>query len=125
MPSQNNSGQQYTKRFAVTLVAMAALLANRIVAYDGTYATAAGGAKDAQGVSEMDAAVGDALSVVTDYSFPVECSEAVAFGAYLKPALDGTGRAAVGTLTDHCGRALGVAAVGQLVEMQMVRHVHA
>jgi hypothetical protein len=32
----------------------------------------------------------------------------------------------VGTLTDHCGRALGAAAAaGQLVEVQIVKHVHA
>ena len=126
MPSQNNSGQQYTKRFAVTMVAMVALAASRIVAYDGGYATASGGVKDAQGVTESDAAVGEAVSVVTDYSYLVECSAPVAFGDYIKPALDGTGRAAVGTLTDHCGRALGATtAAGQLVEMQIVRHVHA
>ncbi len=126
MPSQNNSGLQHQKRFAVTLVAMAAIAANRIIAYDGTYATAVGGVKDAQGVSEFDAASGDAVSVVTDYSYLVECSAAIAFGDYIKPAVDGTGRAAVGTLADHCGRALGATtAAGQLVEMQIVRHVHA
>lgn len=126
MSSQNNSGLQHQKEFAITLVATAALLACRIVAYDGGYATAVGGVKDAQGVSEMDAAVGDAVSVVVDYSYLVECSAAVAFGDYIKPALDGTGRGAVGSLTDHCGRALGATtAAGQLFEMQIVRHVHA
>lgn len=126
MPSQNNAGLQHQKEFAVTLVATAALAFARIVAYDGGYATSAGGVKDAQGVSEMEAAVGDSVSVVTEYSYLVECSEAVAFGAYIKPATDGTGRGAVGTLTDHCGRALGATtAAGQLFEMQIVRHVHA
>lgn len=125
MPSQNNSGLQYSKRYSVTIVATAALLANRIVAYDGGYATSAGGVKDAQGVTESDAAVNDAVSAVTDYSFPVEASVAIAFGDYVKPAADGSGRAAVGTLTDHCGRALGAATVaGQLFEMQVVRHIH-
>ena len=126
MPSQNNAGLQHQKEFAVTLVATAVLAMSRIVAYDGGYATSAGGVKDAQGVSEMEAAVGDSVSVVTEYSYLVECSEAVAFGAYIKPATDGTGRGAVGTLTDHCGRALGATtAAGQLFEMQIVRHVHA
>jgi hypothetical protein len=126
MASQNNAGLQHQKDDAVTVVATAAIAINRIVAYDGAYATAAGGAKDAQGVSEADAAIGDAVSVVTEYSYLVECSEAIAFGNYVKPAIDGTGRGAVGTLTDHCGRALGATTVaGQLFEMQIVKHVHA
>jgi hypothetical protein len=126
MPSQNNSGAQHQKRFAITMVAVAALAANRFAAYDGTYATAAGGVKDCQGVTETEAAIGDAVSVVTDYSYLVEASVAIAFGDYIKPNVDGTGRAEVGTLTDHCGRALGAAAAaGQLVEVQIVKHVHA
>ncbi|MCB8748323.1 DUF2190 domain-containing protein [Rhodoferax sp. U2-2l] len=126
MASQNNSGLQYQKRNAITMVLMAIAAANRILAYDGTYATSAGGVKDAQGVSETGGEVGDAISVVTDYSYPVEASAAITFGDYIKPATDGSGRAAVGTLTDHCGRALGAAAgAGQLFEMQIVKHVHA
>ena len=126
MSSQNNSGQQHQKEDAITVVATAALAANRIIGYDGAYATSAGGVHDAQGVSETDAAIGDALSVVTEYSYTTECSAAVAFGDYIKPAADGTGRAAVGSITDHCGRALGAtSAAGQLFEMQIVRHVHA
>lgn len=126
MPSQNNSGQQYNKLQAVTLVAAALLAANRFVGYDGAYATAAGGVKDAQGVTETAAAIGEAVSAVTSYSYLVECSEAVAFGDYIKPATDATGRGAVGTLADHCGRALGAtSAAGQLVEVQIVTHRHA
>lgn len=124
MPSQNNSGQQHQKRFAVTLVAMAALAVNRFVGYDGLYATAAGGVKDCQGVSESDAAVNEAVSVVTDYSYLVEASAPIAFGDYVMPAIDNSGRAAAGTLLNHCGRALGAASAGQLVEVQIVRHVH-
>ena len=125
MPSQNNSGAQHQKRFAVTLVAMAALAASRFIGYDGLYATAAGGVKDCQGVSESDAVLNDAVSVVTDYSYLVEASAPIAFGDYVMPAVDATGRAAVGTLLNHCGRALGAAtAAGQLVEVQIVRHVH-
>lgn len=126
MSSQNNSGVQYDKRHSLTIVAIAALAASRIVAYDGGYATVAGGIHDAQGVTETALAIGEAGSAVTSYSFPVECSEAIAFGDYIKPATDGTGRGAVGSLTDHCGRALGAtAAAGQLFEMQIVTHRHA
>ena len=126
MSSQNNSGAQYSKITALTIIAAAALAANRIIAYDGGYATAAGGVKDAQGVSETAAAQGDALTLVTSYSYPVECSAAIALGDYIKPAVDSTGRAAVGSLADHCGRALGATtAAGQLVEMQIVKHDHA
>jgi hypothetical protein len=126
MPSQNNSGAQYDKQHAITIVVTAAVAAARFIAYDGGYATAAGGAKDSQGVSEQAGAVGDAISVITGYSAPVEASAAIAFGDYVKPAVDGSGKAAVGTLADHCGRALGTAsAAGQLVEVQIVRHVHA
>lgn len=126
MPSQNNSGQQYQKEDAVTVVATATVAANRFVGYDGTHATSAGGVHDSQGISEFGGVSGDALCVITDYSGLVEASAAVAFGDYIKPAADGSGMAAVGTLTDHCGRALGAAsAAGQLVEVQVVRHVHA
>lgn len=126
MSSQNNAGGQYNKLHAITLVATAAALACRIIGYDGAYATVAGGVHDAQGVSEMDAAVGDAVSVVTGYSYLVECSEAVAFGDYIKPAVDGSGKGSVGSLADHCGRALGATtAAGQLFEMKIVKHVHA
>ena len=63
--------------------------------------------------------------MVTGYSFLLEVSEAVTFGAYVKPASDGSGRGAVGTLTDHCGRALSAASgAGQLIECQIVKHVH-
>jgi hypothetical protein len=125
MPSQNNAGAQHQKDDATTLVATVPVLANRFAAYDGGYAASTGGVKDCQGIYETDAAAGDAVSVVTGYSYLMEASATVVFGDYIKPAADGTGRAAVGTLTDHCGRALGAAAVGQLFECQIVRHVHA
>lgn len=126
MPSQNNSGQQYDERHTLTIVAIAVLAANRLIAYDGGYPSAVGGVKDVQGVSKTAAAVGEAVPLTTSYSQLVECSEAVAFGDYIKPATDATGRGAVGTLTDHCGRALGATtAAGQLFEMQIVTHRHA
>lgn len=125
MPSQKNSGAQHQKRFAVTLVAMSALAANRFIGYDGLYATSSGDAKDCQGVSESAAAANDAVSVVTEYSYLVEAREPIDFGNYVRPAVDGTGRAAVGSMGDHCGRALGVATTaGQLVEVQIVPHHH-
>lgn len=128
MASQNNTGRQFDKRHAVTVVAQAAIPAYRFVSYDGTLTAAApaSAVKDCQGVAEEAAASGEALSVVTDYSYLVEASAAIAFGAYVKPAADGSGKAAAGTLTDHCGRALGAAtAAGDLVEVQIVKHVHA
>lgn len=126
MPSQNNSGHQFDKRDAVTVVATATVAAHRFIAYDGTHATSAGGAKDAQGISEYGGVAGDALSVVTEYSYIVEASEVIAFGAYVKPAADGSGKAAAGAANEHCGRALGAAtAAGQLIEVQIVKHQHA
>ena len=66
------------------------------------------------------------MSVVTGYSYLIECSEALAVGDYVKPAVDASGQGAKGTLTDHCGRALGASTTaGQLVECQIVKHVHA
>ncbi len=124
MPSQNNTGRQFDKQHAITLVATAALAAHRFVAYDGGYPTTAGGAKAAQGVTETAAASGEAVSVVTGYSYLVEAGGAVAFGALVKA--DATGRAVTGSLSEHCGRALGAAtAEGQLIEVEILKHVHA
>lgn len=124
MASQNNTGRQYDKQHAVTTVATVALAAHRFIAYDGGYPTVAGGAKDCQGVSETSAQPGEALPVVTSYSYLVEAAEPIAFGGLVKP--DATGRAAVGSAADHCGRALGAAtAAGQLIEVQLYKHVHA
>ena len=123
MSSQNNTGRQYDKQHAVTLVAIAALAAHRFVAYDGGYATSAGGVKDCQGVTETAAEIGDAVTAVTGYSYLVQAGAEIAFGAYVKPGADGV--AAVGAVDDHCGRALGAATqVGQLIEVQIVKHQH-
>ena len=124
MASQNNTGRQFDKQHAVTVVATAAIAPHRFVAYDGGYPSVAGGAKDSQGVSETAAALGEALTVVTSYSYLVEAAEAISFGALVKP--DVSGKAVVGTAADHCGRALGAAtAAGQLIEVQLYKHVHA
>lgn len=124
MPAQNNTGRQFDRQHAVTLVATAPVMAHRFIAYDGGYPSVAGGAKDCQGVAETAAAVGEALSVVTGYSYLVEAEAAITFGALVKVGTDG--KAITGTLTDHCGRALGAAtASGQLIEVQLYKHVHA
>lgn len=123
MPSQNNTGCQYDKQHAITMVATTALAAHRFIAYDGGYPSAAGGAKAVQGVSESSAQAGEALSVVTSYSYLVEAAAAIAFGQLVKP--DASGKAVVGSLTEHCARALGAATqAGQLVEVQLLPHVH-
>lgn len=128
MPAQPGYGRQFDKRHAVTVTAQGDIAQYRFVSYDGlhTPAAPASAAKDAQGIAEKSAAAGEAVSVVTGYSYLAECAEALALGEYVKPAADGSGRAAKGSLADHCGRALGAAsAAGQLVEVQIVRHVHA
>lgn len=117
---------QYDKRHATTVVATAAIAANRFVGYNGAHASATvGGASDAQGVSETAASVGQAVPVVTDYSYLVEASAPIADNALVKPSADGTGRAVTGSMTDHCGRALAAAtAAGQLIEVEILEHVH-
>ncbi|MBN9477374.1 MAG: DUF2190 domain-containing protein [Bordetella sp. SCN 67-23] len=125
MASQNNTGRQYNKTHAVTIVATAAVEQYRFIAYDGTHATSAGGTKDSQGITETAGAIGEAVSAITAYSGLVVASEAIAFGAFVKPAADGTGRAAVGAADDYCGRALGAAtAAGDIIEIQPLTHVH-
>ena len=124
--STYTQGQQHQAKDVTTVVASAAVAENRFIAYDGAYATAAGGAHDSQGISQSAAAIGEIVPVVTGYSYLLACSEALAVGDYVKPAVDGSGRGAKGTLADHCGRALGeTTAAGQLVECQIVKHVHA
>ena len=124
--STYTQGQQHQAKDVTTVIASAAVAANRFIAYDGAYATAAGGAHDSQGISQWPAAIGEIVAVVTGYSYLIQASEALAVGDYVKPATDGSGRGAKGTLADHCGRALGdTAAAGQLVECQIVKHVHA
>lgn len=124
MPSQNNTGRQYDKTHAVTLVATAAIAGARFVAYDGGYPSVAGGAKDCQGVTENAADIGEAVSVITGYSALVEAEAAITFGALVKVGTDGM--AVTGTAADHCGRALGAATqAGQLIEVQLYKHTHA
>ena len=120
--------RQFDKKHAETVVATAVVAVNRFVCRAGTHAPAApaNGNQDVIGVSEEPAAIGEAFPAVTRYSYLVEASVAITKGAYLKPAADGTGRAAIGAIGDHCGVAMSAAsAAGQLVEVQIVKHVHA
>lgn len=117
--------RQYDKQHAVTIIAMAILAANRFVSYNGGAPVTVGavGANDVQGVTEHAAAIGEAVSAITGYSALVEASAAIAFGDYV--TTDATGMAAVGSVTNYCGRALGAAtAAGQLIEVQLLPHVH-
>ena len=119
MSSQNNTGRQYDKQHAVTIMATAALAACRFAAYDGGYPTLDSGVKDVQGVTEYAADVGDAVSVITGYSALVEAGEAIAFGGLV--TADAAGKAIPGSVSRYCGRALGVAtAAGQLIEVQIL-----
>lgn len=117
---------QYEKTHATTRVLTAAVAVARFVSYAGAHASAtAGGTADAQGVSEMAGGVGEAIPVVTGYSAIVEASAAITAGAFVKPAADGSGKAAVGSAADHCARALTAASgAGVLIEVEILRHVH-
>lgn len=97
-------GKQYDKEHSVAVIATAAILANRFVGFDGAHATSGGGAHDAQGISETDAAVGQSVGLITGYSGVVEAGEAFAQFAFVKA--DANGKAITGTATDYCGRAL-------------------
>ena len=115
----------HQKECAVTIIATAAVSACRFVAYNGQHATAAGIGADSQGISECDAAPGQALSAITEYSGLVEAAEPIAAFAFVKPALDGSGKAITGSPTEHCGRALLAAtAAGQVIEVQVLPHRH-
>lgn len=117
--------RQYEKLHATSIKATAALVANRFVGYNGAHASAAaGGGADSQGITETACAIGQEVAVVTGYSYLVEASTSITALAFVKPAADGTGRAAVGSKTDHCGRALRGGSAGQLIEVVILKHVH-
>ncbi len=113
---------QYDKTHAVLVVAAVAVAANRFIAYEGKYPSAGGAAHDSQGVSENAALPGEDITVVTSYSYPVEAAGNIAFGDPVTS--DASGRAIVATTAEHCGVALGAATAGQLVEVQICKHVH-
>jgi hypothetical protein len=115
---------QHEKIHATTVLLTASVAAHRFVGYDGAPATSAGGAHDAIGVSETDGQAGEAISVITGWSAVVEAGGAVARSACVKP--DATGRAVTGATDETCGRALeAAAAAGDLIEVEIYRHVHA
>lgn len=117
---------QFEKTHATTRIATAAVTGNRFVGYNGAHASpSAGAGADSAGVAEAAAASGQAIPVVTRYSYPVEASAAIAQYAFVKPAADGSGRAVTGSMTDHCGRALEAAGgAGEFIEVEILEHVH-
>lgn len=96
----------------VTVIASAAISRNRFVGWTGAHSTSV---DDVLGLSEAPAAIGGAVSVVTEFSAPVEAAGAINVGDYVAPANDGTGRAVVGSVANNCGRALvGAAGAGSI-----------
>jgi len=118
--------RQFDKQHSATVVLTAAVAAHRLISFAGGYAVGtagAGGATDAQGVSETAGEIGDAISVVTGYSYLVEAGGEIAAGAFVKPGTDG--KAVAGSITDNCGRAVAAAGGdGVLIEVILQPHVH-
>lgn len=118
--------RQFDKQHAATVILTAAVLPHRLVSFAGAYAVGtagAGGATDAQGVSESAGDIGEAISVVTGYSYLVEAGAAITAGAFIKPGTNG--KAVAGSITDNCGRAVSAAGDdGDLIEVILQPHVH-
>ena len=114
------TGLQFDKQHAITVVATAPVQPHRFVSYSGAHASTS---SLVQCISETAAETGDAFSGVTGYSYPVEASQALILGDYVKPASDGSGRAAKGIATDHCARALHAVAPGRNVECELVHRI--
>ncbi|MCL2886509.1 MAG: DUF2190 family protein, partial [Betaproteobacteria bacterium] len=108
---------QFEKLHATTRVLTVDVAANRFIAYNGGYAATTGGVKDAIGVSETAGRAGEAIAVVTGWSYIVEADEAIALHAFVQPGAEG--HAVTGDADEHCGRALQAAtAAGDLIEVQ-------
>lgn len=102
----------------LTRVASAAVEAFRFVDMTGAYAKTA---VSAVGISEQRAAKGEAFGAVTSYSAPVEAAEPLAQGDLVKPAVDGSGRAAKGELGNCCGRAMEAASgAGKIIDVRFI-----
>ncbi len=118
--------RQFDKQHAATVVLTAAVVPHRFVSFGGGYAVGtagAGGATDAQGVSESAGEIGDAISVVTGYSYLVEAGGEITARAFVKPGTNG--KAVAGSITDNCGRAVAAAGGdGDLIEVILQPHVH-
>lgn len=95
--STYTQGQQHQAKDVTTVMA-SAVAANRFIAYDGVCNRRQ--RCWCQGISQAAAAIGESVPVVTGYSYLLACSEALAVGDYVKPAVDGSGRGAKGTATD-------------------------
>lgn len=119
-----NAAFDYQGDDTVNKVATGSGLANTFVGYDGTPATSTGGVHDAQGITHTDYQSGDTIVLITCYSGLVLAAEAINQYDFVKPATDGSGKAAVGTATNHCGRALTTASAGYLCEVQVLPHRH-
>lgn len=120
-------GRQHQKDDAVTVVLAAPVQVNRFISHSGRHATSAGGPLDSLGVSEFGGGIGDAISVVTEFSYLVEAAGVINEHDFVRPAADGSGRAEVGTATDHCGRVMqgsSASSAGQLVEVRILPHRH-
>lgn len=101
--------------------------ANRFIGFDGYYASStAGGVKDSIGISD-DQKYQDAQNVITGFTGVIELAEAVQPGDFLKPAADGSGKAAKGSATDHCARVRSAQKggnAGEFIEAIILPHVH-
>ena len=115
--------RQFDNQHAITVVVAIDVAANRFASYDGRYPDGSTGAKMSCGVYETEGAAGDAVAVTTRYSQLVTADGAIDQYAPVKPGTDG--KATAGTEADCCGRALAAAADGQLVEVEIYRHVTA
>lgn len=116
-------GRQYHDEASVSHDITATVAEYRFIAYDGGYATSAGGAKDSRGITHTAASAGETVNLITRGSALIECGEALAQWAYVKPAADGSGKAVAGTATNHCGRLLEAAAgAGSVVECELRQH---
>lgn len=118
---------QYDKTHATTVVAQGEVKPHRFISYAGTHATSGQiQTEDVLGVSETAAQPGEAFSVVTGFSYPIETAEVLPFGCYVKPADDGSGRAAYATAQEAYGIVLtGSTQAGGLAEVQLFRRAYA
>lgn len=94
----------------------------RLIAFNGHYATTAGGGYDLQGVSTTKGVAGEKINVCTEYAYPVEIAEAIPLHSYVKPAADGSGRAAVGTAASNCGICIRVGTNQILLKIERQTH---
>lgn len=102
--------------FATTVIATAAVAANRFVTIAGGYPAANG---NALGVTRTEAATDDAITVDVLGTTIVEASAAIAKGAAVASTVDG--QAVTHTTGAVVGRALGAAtAAGEKIEILLI-----